>query len=181
MGGGAGEMTNGERIQTILDVDRDCTEVHGENGTMTFTVTQDFWNAEYQEPTPKNDLGVDAVSRQAVLDLIADYDLSMGQVVKAVHALPSVTPQEPQSFKWCTDCREYDQEKHCCHRYSKVIRDTVAEIGQEPKTGQMTNSEWIEFLSKQFDISRTSAKEMLHGMMSVKKEDNFKKQFSGRK
>jgi len=44
--------------------------------------------------------------------------------------------QEPQTFKWCTDCREYDQEKHCCHRYSKVIRDTVAEIEQEPK------SEW---------------------------------------
>ena len=44
-------MTNGEKIQTILDVDRDCTKVHGENGTMTFTVTQDFWNAEYKEPT----------------------------------------------------------------------------------------------------------------------------------
>jgi hypothetical protein len=20
--------------------------------------------------------------------------------------------QEPQTFKWCTNCREYDQEKH---------------------------------------------------------------------
>jgi hypothetical protein len=39
--------------------------------------------------------------------------------------------QETQSFKWCTDCKEYDQEKHCCHRWSKVIRDTVAEIRQE--------------------------------------------------
>lgn len=46
-------MTNGEKIQTILNVDRDCTEVHGENGTMTFTVTQEFWNAEYKEPTTK--------------------------------------------------------------------------------------------------------------------------------
>lgn len=43
-------MTNGEKIQTILDVDRDCTEVYGENGTMTFAVTQDFWNSEYKEP-----------------------------------------------------------------------------------------------------------------------------------
>lgn len=39
---------------------------------------------------------------------------------------------EPQTFKWCTDCREYDQEKHCCHRWSKVIRDTVQEMKQEP-------------------------------------------------
>jgi len=45
----------------------------------------------------------------------------------------------------------------------------------------MSNKEWIDFLCEQFDISRTSAKEMLHVMMSVKKEDNFKKQFSGRK
>lgn len=49
-----------------------------------------------QESTTKNNLGVDAVSRQAVLDLIADYDLSMGQVVRCIHALPSVTPQEPK-------------------------------------------------------------------------------------
>ena len=39
--------------------------------------------------------------------------------------------QEPQTFKWCTGCREYDQEKHCCHRWSKVIRDTVEEMKQE--------------------------------------------------
>ena len=45
----------------------------------------------------KNDLGLGYVSRQAVLELIADYDLSMGQVVRGIHALPSVTPQEP---KW---------------------------------------------------------------------------------
>lgn len=36
----------------------------------------------------------DCISRQAVLDLIADYDLSMGQVVRGIHALPSVTPQQ---------------------------------------------------------------------------------------
>ena len=36
----------------------------------------------------------DAVSRDAVLDLVADYDLSMGQVVRGIHKLPSVTPQQ---------------------------------------------------------------------------------------
>ena len=72
----------------------------------------------------------DCISRQAVLELIADYDLSMGQVVKGIHDLPSVTPQEPKTFKWCTDCKEYDQEKHCCHRWSKNIRDTIEEMKQ---------------------------------------------------
>lgn len=35
-----------------------------------------------------------SISEQAVLNLIADYDLSMGQVVKAIHALPPINPQE---------------------------------------------------------------------------------------
>lgn len=97
-------MTNGEKIQTILDVDRDCTEVHGENGTMTFTVTQDFWNAEYNEPTTKNDLGVDCIDRQATLDAIIKrlgiknetYLLEAERVIyQQILAMPSVTPQEP--------------------------------------------------------------------------------------
>lgn len=41
----------------------------------------------------------DVVSRQAVLELVADYDLSMGQVVRGIHALPPVTPQ-PKVGKW---------------------------------------------------------------------------------
>ena len=39
---------------------------------------------------------------------------------------------EPQTFKWCTDCKEYDQEKHCCHRWSKVIKNTVEDMKREP-------------------------------------------------
>ncbi len=41
----------------------------------------------------------DCISRQAVLELMADYDLSMGQVVKGIHALPSITPK-PKTGKW---------------------------------------------------------------------------------
>lgn len=35
----------------------------------------------------------DCISRLAVIELIADFDLSMGQVVKGIHALPPVVPQ----------------------------------------------------------------------------------------
>lgn len=55
-----------------------------------------------------NQLATDAISRQAVLDLIADYDLSMGQVVKGIHALPPVTPQ-PKTGHWI---RWYEQKEH---------------------------------------------------------------------
>lgn len=30
--------------------------------------------------------------------------------------------------EWCTDCKEYDKEKHCCPRFNKVIRETIQEI-----------------------------------------------------
>ena len=49
----------------------------------------------------------------------------------------------------------------------------------EPKRKKMSNKEWVDFLSEQFTVSRTSAREMLHGLMRWKVEDNFKKQFSG--
>ena len=45
----------------------------------------------------ESEMGDRAISEQAVLELVADYDLSMGQVVKGIHNLPSVNPQEP---KW---------------------------------------------------------------------------------
>ena len=104
-----------------------------------------------QEPTTKNDLGVDCISREQALKELKESaehhandsreEALLRRDRDIIRALPSVTPQEPQTFKWCTDCKEYDQEKHCCHRWSKVIRDTVEEMKQEPepKTGH-----WIK-------------------------------------
>lgn len=34
---------------------------------------------------------------------------------------------EPEEFEWCHDCKEYDQERHCCPRFNSVIRKTVQE------------------------------------------------------
>lgn len=58
---------------------------------------------------------------------------------------------------------------------------TLISANPQPHIIKLTNRDWINFLVEQFDISRTSAKQMLHVMMRVKWEDNFKKQFSGRK
>ena len=33
-----------------------------------------------------------------------------------------------ESFEWCDGCKEYDQEKHCCHRFTKVIRQAFEEM-----------------------------------------------------
>ena len=102
-----------------------------------------MWENQYT-PTTKNDLGVDwesykDVDGNSLDDLILevlqnnfDCGNTYGYKVadEIIELLPSVTPQEPQTFKWCTDCKEYDQEKHCCHRWTKVIRNTVEEMKQ---------------------------------------------------
>lgn len=31
-------------------------------------------------------------------------------------------------WEWCHDCKEYDQERHCCHRWSNTIRKTVSDL-----------------------------------------------------
>lgn len=43
-----------------------------------------------------------------------------------------------EKFEWCDSCKEYDQEKHCCHRWTKVIRQTVEEVKKQhsPKKGK---------------------------------------------
>jgi hypothetical protein len=60
--------------------------------------------------------------------------------------------QEPQTFKWCTDCKEYDQENHCCHRWSKVIRDTVEEMKQESVIDKI-RAEIEEYKSRQLALA----------------------------
>lgn len=44
---------------------------------------------------------------------------------------------------------------------------------------KLSNKDWIDFLSKQFSVSRTTARGMLHSLMMWKASDNFKKEFSG--
>lgn len=30
--------------------------------------------------------------------------------------------------EWCHDCKEYNQENHCCPRFNKVIRTAIKEM-----------------------------------------------------
>ena len=30
--------------------------------------------------------------------------------------------------EWCTDCKEYDQKAHCCHRWTNQIRRTIDDL-----------------------------------------------------
>lgn len=43
-----------------------------------------------------------------------------------------------EEFEWCHDCKEYDAERHCCPRWTKVIRNTVEELKRERPKGKWT-------------------------------------------
>ena len=68
----------------------------------------------------------DLISRQDALDAVNDCGICIQKILD----IPSAEP-EPEEFEWCTDCKEYDQEKHCCHRWTKVIRQTVEEVKRQ--------------------------------------------------
>ena len=59
----------------------------------------------------------------------------------AISLIDSAPTISQKTDEWCTDCKEYDQERHCCPRFNRVIRATVEEVKANftPKTGR-----WIE-------------------------------------
>ena len=92
-----------------------------------------------------------------------------------------------QDKKNCNNCR-HDNKSYldepcntCFYIEGETAIPTAWEAIEQPERKKMSNKEWIDFLAEQFTVSRTSAREMLHGLMVCKAEDNFKKQFSGGK
>jgi DNA-directed RNA polymerase subunit RPC12/RpoP len=115
-------MTREEALETLLD-NAEGGYVDVEEIKLVFAVLE-------QEPCE------DCISRQAVLDLIADYDLSMGQVVKSIHALPSVTPKQKMGH-W----RHYDGMLYCskcgAEFYDEIMEYTGDEVPKHcPDCGQ---------------------------------------------
>ena len=67
---------------------------------------------------------------QALRTPVPDYHKdpfhdSMGVAMAMANEIP---PAQPETFEWCHDCKEYDQEQHCCHRWSQQIRKTIEEL-----------------------------------------------------
>ena len=48
------------------------------------------------------------------------------------------------------------------------FKETITVLGAQKKK-KMSNNEWIQLIAREFKVSRTTAKEMLHSMYAVKK------------
>ena len=59
----------------------------------------------------------------------------------AVEKLPSAQTEYCLD-EWCTECKEYDHERHCCPRFNHVIRTTLQEVKEEQV--ERKKGKWID-------------------------------------
>lgn len=54
-----------------------------------------------------------------------DEDNNMVKWLSELQEYRKAEREKAEHYEWCHDCKEYDQENHCCHRYSSFIRETL--------------------------------------------------------
>lgn len=64
------------------------------------------------------------------------YQRGLNDAYKALSKLPSA---QPALDEWCTDCKEYDHEQHCCPRWNRVIRTTLNDMKGENNDTSLDN------------------------------------------
>ena len=87
-------------------------------------------------------------------------------IKEAIELLEQPNEQRRKVVEWFSN-----RDKNCPMTANSRMYEIATGTLEEPKTENMkrlTNAEWKDFLSKQFGISKASAKEMLHVMMLVR-------------
>lgn len=82
----------------------------------------------------------DLIRRQdAINDIKAIYEwhdvVTKDRLIDHMNRLPSAE-REYHFDEWCTECKEYDQEKHCCPRFNAVIRTALEEAKANMREGE---------------------------------------------
>ena len=126
-------MTNGEMIQKVFNcevcepiMEEDIIHViFPDKNDSAIGFDWSWWNMEYKEPTTKNDLGVDCISREQAIEEADKLCLETGydneKVIEMLNDLPSVTPQEPRKGHWINKqhlCGYCSAECSSCHKRS---------------------------------------------------------------
>jgi len=90
----------------------------------------------------------DLISRQAAIEALYQWmkkpsnSEEWQELLGVMQGMPSA---QPELDEWCTDCKEYDQERHCCPRWNRVIRKTAEEVRKnaEPEPRWISISEQL--------------------------------------
>ena len=73
----------------------------------------------------KDHMSVHKMHEERAVKITEALNMAISALEQPIRNAPTADHEE---FEWCTDCKEYDQEAHCCHRYTKVIRQAVSEL-----------------------------------------------------
>ena len=135
-------MTRAQRLELLKQIEKDIHVCSLESTLLDDAKSCAIHSAIEeleQEPTTKNDLGVDYISRKALYSALYDRfhdedannitDVKLGVVRDFVKNFPSVTPQEPKTGHWLMPDKEYSskiwRKCSCCgthiEKYSKYI------------------------------------------------------------
>lgn len=52
-----------------------------------------------------------------------DYEQALSEIKELLES-------EQHHDEWCTDCKEYDKEKHCCPRFNRVIKTAMEDASR---------------------------------------------------
>ena len=86
--------------------------------------------------------GNDCDKSEFVYNAPQDEQVIMCPEHYVLSTLPPAQP-EPNYDEWCTDCKEYDHENSCCHRWTKVIRQTRRELQDEFVMTAVDGTLWV--------------------------------------
>ena len=120
-------IDNPKTCSTIQEGDRWCDEVY---------ILLNLPSVQPETHDKRTETHVcDCISRQAAIDAIQKWGLidglSEGQAIEILADEEKVPSAQPDLDEWCTDCSEYDQERHCCPRFNKVIREALKDAQPE--------------------------------------------------
>ena len=97
--------------------------------------------------------------------IITDFDMTA--TILDAPTIDAVVATE--EYEWCTECKEYDQEKHCCPRWNRFIRKTVEELEEhyKPKRGEwivhesrtVVDEGFVDFYPTEYECSNCGSKE----------------------
>lgn len=80
--------------------------------------------------------------------------LHIGAIVQTLEKMDNAEP-DYRMDEFCTQCKEYDQQKHCCPRFNHVIRTTLEEVIQAQQTAHDRYADLRNYLeeSRSADLS----------------------------